>query len=142
MNLSPHFTLAEFTVSETAARYGIDNTPSPEIIEALKKTAALLEEVRALLGQPIVITSGYRCQALNTQIGGALNSAHMTGQAADFLCPGFGPPLAVCDAISASAIRYDQLIYEFASWTHLAWADTNRMMALTIDRTGTRSGLV
>lgn len=118
MNLTEHFTLAELTASETAARLGIDNTPSDAIIHNLTRTALLLEQVRTLLGPPI-ISSGYRCPALNSVIGGAPRSAHMLGLAADFIVPAFGTPLEVCQALSANALQYDQLIHEFGRWVHI-----------------------
>jgi zinc D-Ala-D-Ala carboxypeptidase len=143
MMLSPHFELSEFTVSETAVRQGINNTPSAEIIEMLKKTAELMEQVRTLLGnKPIIITSGYRSLALNRAIGSSDTSQHVQGQAADFTCPGFGSPIQVCKAIdSAAGIPYDQLIHEFDSWTHISWATSPRRMALTINNAGTNYGL-
>lgn len=144
MMLSPHFTLAELTVSDTACRKGIDNTPPPAILENLKRTAALLEEVRTLLGnKPIIVTSGYRCVALNREIGSSDTSAHCQGQAADFTCPGYGSPLQIAQAIYAAKppIKFDQLIHEFGSWVHIAWKEEPRMMCLTIDASGTNYGL-
>ena len=47
MQLSENFTLGEFLRSETAARLGIDNTPSDEIINALRRNAANMEGVRS-----------------------------------------------------------------------------------------------
>ena len=61
MNLSAHFTLAELTVSDAAARLDIDNTPNEVITGNLRKLAITLEQVRELLGKPIRINSGYRC---------------------------------------------------------------------------------
>lgn len=143
MKLSEHFTLAELTASDTAARRGIDNTPPAEVLPALRETAALLEQVRALLGAPITITSGYRCLELNRAIGSGDTSAHVRGRAADFTCRGFGTPLEVCRAIEASPIAFDQLIHEFGAWTHIAWAAGagGRRQVLTIDAGGTRLGL-
>ena len=141
MQLSPHFTLAELTYSQTAAREGIDNTPSAEIIENLKITAELLEQVRAVLKTPLVITSGYRCLILNRKIGSLDSSAHVQGQAADFIAPGYGDPYHVCAAIQSSGMVFDQLIHEFKSWTHIAWSKTQRKQVLTIDSAGTRFGL-
>lgn len=139
MNLSPHFTLAEMTVSQEAARRGIDNTPPPAVIDALKKTAQGLEAVRVRLGcAPIIVSSGYRSGALNAAIGGAKYSQHMTGQAADFLCPGFGSPVEVAAALRDSGIEYDQLILEFGRWVHISFAPNPRRQALIIDRAGTR----
>lgn len=119
--LSTHFTLREFLRSETAARRGIDNTPPPEILHALERTAVNLENVRRLLGVPIHISSGYRCLALNRALGSKDTSAHVRGLAADFDAPEYGPPIDICRAIYASDIQYDQLIYEH-TWVHIGWA--------------------
>lgn len=142
MNLTPHFTLDELTASQAAARLGLDNTPPAEMVAALKRTAQLLEEVRTLLGKPVLVSSGYRSPAVNRAVGGAANSAHMLGCAADFSCPSFGSPLDICREIVRSNIAFDQLIHEFRAWVHIAWAPTPRNMVLTIDAAGTRSGLV
>ena len=145
--LSEHFTLGEFITSQTAARYGIPNTPPANILENLKTTAAMLEKVRALLGDnPIYISSGYRSPDLNAAVGGASNSAHIFGQAADFTCPAAGNVREICEAIERSDIQYDQLIREFDAdghgWVHIAWRDMPRRQALTIDGAGTRIGIV
>lgn len=142
--LSLNFTLGEFLRSDTAARKGIDNTPSPEILRALERLAVNLEDVRRLLGVPLHISSGYRCLALNRAIGSKDTSAHVRGLAADFDAPEYGPPADICRAIYASDIQYDQLIYEFGRWVHLGWARPGegvRRQVLTIDRYGTRPGI-
>jgi zinc D-Ala-D-Ala carboxypeptidase len=138
MYLPTHFTLEEFTVSETAARRGVDNTPPPDIVARLRGTAQGLEVVRLRLGAPIIIMSGYRCGALNAEIGGAANSQHMVGEAADFICPRFGHPRSIADALADSGIEYDQLILEFGRWVHISFADRPRRHALVIDHNGTR----
>ena len=57
--LSEHFTEEELTVSQTAARHGIDNSPSPAVRTNLRRLAGVLEEIRALLGGlPILVSSG------------------------------------------------------------------------------------
>src|SRR5262249_23987307 len=123
MQLTEHFSLEELVASEVAARSGIDNTPPPGIVSNLKTLAEGLERVRAVLGgEPIHIKSGYRCRALNAAIGGASDSMHMQGLAADILCPGVGPPLIVCRAIVTAGIETDQVIYEFRQWCHVAFA--------------------
>jgi zinc D-Ala-D-Ala carboxypeptidase len=139
MNLSAHFTLAEFTDSQTAARQGIDNTPPADVVERLKRTAQGLEAVRVRLGcAPIVISSGYRSPALNAAIGGSKNSQHMTGEAADFTCPRFGSPRQIVDALADSGVPYDQIALEFNQWIHISFALRNRRHALIIDNNGTR----
>lgn len=118
--LSPHFRLSELTLSQAAVRHSVGNTPNPEQLANLRRTAAMLEQVRTLLGnKPIVISSGFRSAAVNSLVGGSLKSAHLSGLAADFTCPGFGTPLQVCRAIVASGLAFDQCIYE-GTWVHLA----------------------
>ena len=100
--LTIHFSLEELTCSDTAVRLGIDNTPSDEVMANLNILAQGLEQVRTLLSlnnRPILISSGYRCSALNEALHGASNSAHMDGYAADFICPDFGTPLDIVKKI-------------------------------------------
>ena len=145
MNLTPNFTLEEFTISETAARAGVDNVPplgTPERAN-LERTAQVLEEVRSILGHPILISSGYRGPWVNTAVGGSKSSAHMSGLAVDFICPGFGTPHAICKKLHPhlKALGIDQLIHEYKTWVHLGLTGGDpRHMALTIDTEGTRHG--
>lgn len=89
--ISEHFTLEEFTYSDTARALGIKNEPTTYHLNAMKHTCQyLLEPIRALLIEQykqtvyIRITSGYRSALLNTRISGsAKNSQHLTGEAAD-----------------------------------------------------------
>ena len=117
MNLSPHFSLAELVSSQVATRKGIDNAPAPAIVANLTRLAALLEQVRALVGAPIVISSGYRSPALNKAVGGAANSAHVLGLAADISTAKLTPK-ALALLIRQSDIAFDQLIYE-GTWVHI-----------------------
>jgi uncharacterized protein YcbK (DUF882 family) len=142
MNLSPNFTLAELTASETAARNGLDNTPGPIAYQNLVRLANFLEEVKKVLGgKPIMINSAYRGPEVNKHVGGSKNSQHMVGCAADIRVPGMSPN-EVCKAIVASELQYDQLIREFDSWTHISITNeegsTPRGQTLIIDRAGTR----
>ena len=86
MTLSPHFTLAEMTASDTARREGIANTPSAAHIEALRQLCEqhVLEPVRAHFGRPVRITSGYRSPKLCLAVGSSVRSQHAKGEAADF----------------------------------------------------------
>ncbi|HET7765459.1 MAG TPA: D-Ala-D-Ala carboxypeptidase family metallohydrolase [Burkholderiales bacterium] len=132
MRLSPNFSLDELVYSETAEQNGIDNTPPPEIVENLKRLAAGLEAVRALLGAPLEISSGYRCAALNQAVGGSSTSQHMHGLAVDFACPDFGSPLEIARAIQRSGLEFDQCILEYGRWVHLSFSDAPRRRLLTI----------
>jgi hypothetical protein len=120
--LSPHFSLAELTVSETAVRKGLDNTPSGAVIDNLRRVAATLEEVRAAVGnRPVLVTSGFRSHILNKMIGGADQSAHILGLAADFHVPGMSLTDAA-QAIITAGVEFDQLILEAKGpngWLHI-----------------------
>lgn len=143
MKLSEHFTLEEMIASDLAARYDIDNTPPPEIIDNLHRVAVELERVRGLLGVPIIVTSGYRCEALNAMVRSKPKSAHVKGLAVDFKAPDFGTPLAICEALKDyTALAFDQLIYEFGAWVHIGFSEqAPRRQLLTINREGTHAGL-
>lgn len=144
--LTEHFALEEFTDSQTAARKGLNNVPalgSPERAN-LMRTAETMEKVRALLGdRPILISSGYRSPQVNAAVGGSKSSAHMSGLAVDFSCPGFGTPKAICKKLEPhmKALGVDQLIHEYDTWVHLGLTQgAPRHMAMTIDNKGTRTG--
>lgn len=130
--ITAHFTLEEFTHSDTALRTGIANVPSPQVLNNLKIVADGLEQVRAILGKPVFITSGYRAPTLNRFIGGSATSAHCLGFAVDFKCPQFGNPDAITRAIKASGLKYDQLICEggITGWTHLSFDPKMRQQTL------------
>ena len=130
MRLTDHFTLEELTFSEFATRRGIDNRPPDSVLPRLRLLAEGLERVRALLSVPIHISSGYRCWSLNLAIGGAKNSAHVTGFAADFTAPTFGTPMQVALAIADSDLEFDQVIHE-GRWVHISFAPPLRQMDMT-----------
>ncbi|MBT9237692.1 D-Ala-D-Ala carboxypeptidase family metallohydrolase [Pseudomonas inefficax] len=119
MLISPHFTLDEMTVSQLAAREGLDNNPPAEARANLQLLCNSLEQVRALFGAPVIVSSGYRSPAVNQRIGGARTSQHLQGLAADFTVFGVSPREVVL-RVSESAIPFDQLILEFDNWVHLA----------------------
>ena len=142
MRLSTYFSYEELTQSGYATRHGIDNTPGRDELDNLKFTAEKLDRVRALLGVPVLVSSGYRCAKVNTAINGSKNSQHLKGQAVDFTAPSFGNPEQVARAIADSHIPFDQLILEFGAWVHISFTKTNpRGQILTIDRNGTKQGL-
>src|SRR5437773_3755303 len=123
MQLSQHFSLEELVASETAARQGIDNTPDPRTLTNLIRLAETLERARrALDNHAMLITSGYRSETLNRVVGGSSSSMHTLGLAADFICPSFGSPFEVCRQLVRAQVPLDQLILEFAEWTHLGLA--------------------
>ena len=139
MNLSEHFTLEELTAT---SHREFDNTPNATEIANLTRLAAMLEQVKTLLGgKPVMINSGFRSKQVNDSVGSKDTSQHRIGCAADIRVPGMTPN-EVVKAIIASDIGYDQLIREFDSWTHISVPNTMstapRKQALIIDKAGTR----
>jgi putative chitinase len=119
MQLTPHFSLAEFTLSSTALALGIKNTPTPAHLANLRRLAQRMEEVRALFDKLIEITSGYRNPQVNAAVGGVPDSAHALGLAADFHVHGMAD-LDAAKRIRDSALPFDQLIYEKNRCVHLS----------------------
>lgn len=150
--MTEHFTLAEFCRSGTAARRGIDNTLPAELMPSAMKTLQMLERIRQQLSElagkdvPILITSGYRCPALNTAIGSSSTSDHLKASAADWTAPAFGSPRQVCTALAplVGSLGIGQLIHEYGQWIHTSWrmpaVAINRI--ITISRAGTLPGIV
>ena len=142
MQLSPNFSLEELTRSEAAARNGWDNTPSEAEIENLKRLAALLQDVKAAVGnKPVLINSAYRSKQVNDAVGSKDSSQHRIGCAADLRVPGM-TPRQVVEACIAANVPFDQIILEFDAWTHISVPNTPdtapRGSKLIIDRQGTR----
>jgi len=78
--LSPNFKLSEFNQRQA---------PLPEDkVLVHPDLPARLEKLREYVGKPVVITSGYRTPEYNKRVGGAKQSQHMSGRAADILVPG------------------------------------------------------
>jgi zinc D-Ala-D-Ala carboxypeptidase len=132
MRLTRNFSLAQLIYSETAERERIDNAPGPEVVDNQRLLAQGLELVQYLTKLPLEISSGYRCPELNRRVGGAKTSQHTQGQAADFTCAEFGPPVEIIKAIRASDIEFDQCILEYAKWVHISFNRTPRGKVQTI----------
>lgn len=146
-----NFSIAEMTECSFAERMGIDNTPDLRTLENLGRTVTGLERVRALLGYPVHVNSGYRCEAwervLCSQdfaawcIAGNLrqdevawkryfsSKSHANGYAADFTCAQFGSPKEVVDAIATSDIAFDQCSLE-GTWVHISFDPRMRRQLL------------
>ena len=123
-----HFTFNEFERSDTAARLKIDNR-LPELAEAhvVELVDILLDPLREAWGSPLIVTSGYRCPALNQAVGGSETSAHTAGWAADLVPddPRWSVEELVDFAvewITTNGLPYDQLIDERSGgscWLHI-----------------------
>lgn len=143
--MTPHFSLEEFTASDTAARLGIDNDLPDELREAAHQTLEMMERIRFHIDAPISITSGYRCEALNRAVGSKPGSDHTMAFAVDFKAPKAGTPFAIAASLAPvfKIIGIGQLILEFGTWVHVSTRIPDKVInrIITIDKTGTRAGI-
>ena len=128
MELSKHLSIKEVTKSNTAARLGIDNTPTVSHLVSLKEIAKnIFEPLRLHFGVPIGVSSGYRGKELNEAIGGSKRSQHCNGQALDLDADIYGK-ITNADIFNRikNHLDYDQLIWEFGTdeepnWVHVSY---------------------
>lgn len=118
-DLSPNFHFSEAIATNHRE---INNYPPLALFSNLAITAKNMERVRSALGdRTILVSSWYRCEALNTAVGGSKTSDHMTGMAVDFTCPRFGTPANICKHLaSIETLAFKQLIYEH-TWVHISF---------------------
>ena len=120
--VSPHFTFEELTKTSKVP-YKLSNLLfAKQYVQNIALLANyLLEPARAILGTPLIITSGYRCPALNKEIGGNKKSQHLNGTAADFVIQDKGKSLedVFIKLKESPFLHYGQLILE-KSWIHLS----------------------
>ena len=122
MKISDHITYAEAIHSQTAKRKGIDNTPNPNQIEAMKLLAEkVFEPLREWVGGPIKVNSFFRSPELNTKIGGSKTSQHCKGQAIDIDdVYGYKTNSEMYHWIKEN-LSFDQMIWEFGTETQPNW---------------------
>lgn len=160
--LTENFTLEELCASSTARRLRIDNTPNAvQFDNLLSLCENVLQPLRDEMGHPIVVTSGFRCAALNAAVGGAKHSQHICGQAADLVPPTDADCrsepqdrmakrwAALRDMLHYTAVElpFDQLIVELRHrngtladlWMHVSFKGgrNRRQMLLCSDASGT-----
>ena len=85
MTTKSYFTIDELCASDTAKKYGIDNTPNPTIIIRLQRLINFINPIREAWGSAIKVTSGYRCEKLNCLVGGSKTSSHTIGYGVDLI---------------------------------------------------------
>lgn len=122
-----YFTYQEFEDSATARREGIDNSLTPAARRMVTLLVEmLLDPLRRVWGRPIVVSSGYRCPALNRLVRGVRHSHHLLGCAADLIA---GSPddhrrlfRLVQELCERDGLRFTQLILEpEARWIHISY---------------------
>lgn len=127
-----YFTIKELCKSSTAIQKGIDNQPPSEATQNLKiLVETLLDPLRQNYGKPIIVNSGYRCDALNKAVGGSKNSQHCLGQAADITAGSKFENRKLFILAQKLNLPYDQLIDEKGySWIHISYSKNPRKQIL------------
>lgn len=140
MQLSEHVSLADATASQTAARNGLKNQPTPAIIAVMKATAnGIFEPLWYASDGQIRISSFYRSEAVNAAVGGSKTSQHVKGEAMDLQGTGKMTNGKLYKLVKATLKTWDQLINEYpdakgeGAWIHVSLRKSgNRKQELTI----------
>lgn len=113
MQLTKNFLITEFA-SKDGAYF------PEEVKENLKTLAEQLEVLRLHFGKPITITSGYRSPAHNEKIGGAKNSYHTLGMAADIQIKDVSPKIVynAIELLIKSGKMKEGGLGLYNSWVH------------------------
>lgn len=128
-----YFSIYEVVHSDVAEEKGIFNLPLDEkVIENLNYSCSRMDEIREQYCKPIYINSWYRCKALNTEVGGAENSKHLTGLAVDIRYD-----KELLEYLKQNP-QYDKLIIEKAcktKWLHIQFKrdrskELNRVLSI------------
>lgn len=124
IQITDNFTLDEFTRSDKATKYGIDNTPSNLVIGNITLLCVnVLQPLRDALRKAVNITSGFRNEELNRLVGGSATSDHTKGKAVDIKVKGM-TPAQLRDFILQLHLPFDQLItYGNKSIVHISYRD-------------------
>lgn len=126
-----NFSFDELIASSTAKRLGLDNTPTEAEKERLRKLATdILQPIRDAWKSPIVVSSGFRSEAVNKAVGGVANSQHRLGEAADIKVGGKERNKKLFNLIykliSQGKIKVGQLIDEYNyQWIHISLPRNN-----------------
>lgn len=132
-----HFTIAELTDSMTARQNGIDNTPPESAVKALQALVErVLDPLRDAWGKPITVNSGYRCAELNRKVGGAEQSQHLRGEAADITAGSRADNRKLYELLRRLSLPLDQAINERGyKWIHVSYTTRrhNRRQYLSIN---------
>lgn len=122
--MGKYFSIEELSASSTARSHGIDNTPPEDAIANMQALITkLLDPLRAEWGHSIRVNSGYRSAQLNRAVGGAAQSQHMRGEAADLTTGSRSDNRKLFNLIRECGLEFDQLINEHDySWIHVSYS--------------------
>lgn len=101
----------------------INNYPSPDreqiVLQSLMITMDMLQDIRDLLGCPVITESVFRCLLLNRMLESSDDSQHLKGEAADIKSPKFGTPEEIMLHLKKNNFEVDQCLCE-GSWLHVS----------------------
>lgn len=132
MNITKHFTFRELVstsyenVEAENIYYAVDN------MKEVQALAEFAEEVRKVLGVPMIITSGVRCPRLNSFVKGSKTSDHVRCRAIDFITTKISVKKAF-ELLQKSKLKFKQLIYERNTWVHISMPEKNKREVLVYD---------
>lgn len=126
MRIGQYFTLEELTKTS----YQVDNkaTSNAVVANLCLLVFYILDPLRLAMHEPVIITSGYRCQELNKLVGGVPNSQHLSGCAADIRIKNEAHGKRMF-ATLRGLYYVDQLLYEHkgkTTWIHVSFSWTPR----------------
>ena len=85
MQLTEHFSFEELVNTSHDELLESNIAIAESYMKQLKYVAGTLEELRAVLGVPLKVTSGFRSPQLNKLVGGSPTSGHTKGLCADVI---------------------------------------------------------
>lgn len=110
--LSGRFVLSDFTHSKTAKKLGLYNLPreASEVANLIALCAQILDPIECRLKGRLRILSGYRTVTLNRLLGGARDSQHLLGEAADVTLEGVPATDAAFTISQQGDLPFDRLV--------------------------------
>ena len=110
---SEHFLMDEYACDCAGYCDGWPAAMDPELLEKI-------EALRCYFDQPIIITSGVRCERRNAEVGGIPNSWHLSGHAADLYCPGvpYDEVAAAARTLGLGVIEYPDQQFDHCEIWH------------------------
>lgn len=122
-----YFSFKEMIKSNTAKSKGLDNIPTWDEIDNLKKLIeTILDPLRELWGGPITVTSGYRTKELNKAVGGVSNSHHTLGCAVDITVGSISKNKKLLKLLLNSGLQWTQVISEKGCrWIHISYVEND-----------------
>ena len=115
VRLSPHFLLREFL---NLKKYPTNIPTAQAIANLTYGCLQLLEPARFIVG-PIIVGSGFRCEEVNSHVGGVRNSQHLVGQAADIRPQ--NPQQFQCLVDFFKSWEYTDQLLTGSTWLHISW---------------------